>query len=290
MSYKTNLNDDDIDLPELVAALWSQKLIIICFIILSIFLAILYFINTPKTYTAKAVFQIEQNQANGLNLSGELGALASFAGLGQSMNSGKGLLLERIKSREFIIQASQNLSLSEDPFYNNFDPNGSDPYWKATIKKLIGWRSSELEEEILVQESIIKNYLKFVDASSTSAGAVEIAVIHKNPHSASNYANKIMENIRELIESEENDTKAFRLSYLAETLADSLQEMEAAQNKLKEYALQNSTAARENFITGSVRLDTLRLEKREAEEFMAVLQRLEELVKVGNSDRKAYEA
>ena len=47
--------------------------------------------------------------------------------------------------------------------------------------------------------------------------------------------------------------QGLRLSYLAGTLADA-QDMESAQSKLKEYALQNSTAAQENFVTGSVDL------------------------------------
>ena len=79
------------------------------------------------------------------------------------------------------------------------------------------------------------------------------------------------------------------MSYLAKTLADALQD-ETAQSKLKEYALQNSAAAQENFVSGSVRLDSLRVEKREAEQFMAVLQRLEELVKIGDVDKRAYES
>ena len=98
-----------------------------------------------------------------------------------------------------------------------------------------------------------------------------------------------MELVRKVIEDQDNSFKAFRLSYLAETLADALQEMEVAQNNLKDYALRNSTAAQENFVMGSVKLDTLRGERREAEEFMGVLQRLEELVKLGTLDRMAYE-
>ena len=99
-----------------------------------------------------------------------------------------------------------------------------------------------------------------------------------------------MELVRKMIEDQDNSSKAFRLSYLAGTLADALEDMESAQSKLKEYALQNSTAAQENFVTGSVRLDTLRVEKREAEDFMTVLQRLQELVESENLDAETYEA
>ena len=94
----------------------------------------------------------------------------------------------------------------------------------------------------MVQEAVIKGYLGSIAASSTGAGAIQISAI--NPKLASDYANGLMELVREIIEDQDNTFKASRLSYLAETLADALQDMEAAQSKLKEFALQNSAAAR----------------------------------------------
>ena len=99
-----------------------------------------------------------------------------------------------------------------------------------------------------------------------------------------------MEQVRILIEEEDRKNKDFRLTYLAETLADALQEMENAQNNLKNYALENSTAAQENFITGSLTLDNLRMELRDANEFIATLEKLEDLVQKGDLNIGAYEA
>ena len=59
MSYNSNLEDDELDLGELFAALWSHKLLIIFVTGLSIFLAGYYAI-TLKNFTAKSIFQIEQ--------------------------------------------------------------------------------------------------------------------------------------------------------------------------------------------------------------------------------------
>ena len=86
------------------------------------------------------------------------------------MGSGTGLLLERIKSREFILQAVRHLSLSEDPFYNTFNKNAEDPAWKAITKNLIGWRSLDLDKELLAQEVLIKNFSSSIKAPSTGAG------------------------------------------------------------------------------------------------------------------------
>ncbi|MFL2794105.1 MAG: GumC family protein [Paracoccaceae bacterium] len=290
MSEQNYQNEDEINLSELFSSLWSHKILIVLIMGVSIFLSGFYALTTEKQYTATAVFDIEQSNSQGLNLGGELGALASIAGFGSSVSSSTDLLLERIKSREFILDANQKLALSEDKYFNSYDPDAKDPAWKALIKTLIGWQTPDRTKQLMVQEAVIKGYLGSVLASSTGAGAIQISVTHTDPELASNYANGLMELVRQMIEDQDNTSKAFRLSYLAETLADALQDMEAAQSKLKEYALQNSAAAQQSFVSGSVRLDTLRAEKREAEEFMTVLQRLEELVKLGNLDREAYEA
>ena len=99
-----------------------------------------------------------------------------------------------------------------------------------------------------------------------------------------------MEQVRRLIVEEDAKNKDFRLTYLAETLADALQDMENAQNNLKNYALENSTAAQENFITGSLTLDNLRMELRDANEFISILKKLEDLVQMGDLNVDAYEA
>ena len=61
MSNNSNLEDNEIDLSELFAALWSHKLLILLFTGLSIFLAGYYALTTEKKFTAKSIFQIEKN-------------------------------------------------------------------------------------------------------------------------------------------------------------------------------------------------------------------------------------
>ena len=80
MSEENFHNDDEIDLSELSAFLWSHKILIIIVTGISIFLSGLYALTVEKKFTASAVFDIEQNSSRGMNLSGDLGALASLAG------------------------------------------------------------------------------------------------------------------------------------------------------------------------------------------------------------------
>ena len=138
MSHYSNLKDDEIDLSELFVALWSHKLLIVLFTGLSLFLAGYYAFTTEKKFTAKSIFQIEQNDSgSGFNLSEELGALASLAGIaGAQATSSTDILLERAKGREFIIDLTAKFSIDRDLYFNTYNPDYKDPFWKATNKKI----------------------------------------------------------------------------------------------------------------------------------------------------------
>ena len=96
--------------------------------------------------------------------------------------------------------------------------------------------------------------------------------------------------LKQLVERESAAAKSRRLNYLSETLADALQEMDRAQKNLKDYALENSALAQTNFISGSLKLDEIRMEKRKVQEIANLLSILENLIKSGNLDIKSYEA
>ena len=63
------------------------------------------------------------------------------------------------------------------------------------------------------------------------------------------------------MKSEQEEQKERKLTYLSETLADALQDMED-QQKLKEFTLSNSARAELNFLDGSLKLDKLRMVQR----------------------------
>ena len=267
MQQNSKLQDDELDLGEMIAALWSHKIFIVLITGLFTFLSGYYALTTDKEYTAVAVFQIENTKNSGFNIPTELGAIASLAGLGAGIQkSGSEILIERAYGREFILRVLEKFSLDLDPFFNFYDPNYKDPVWKATIKKLIGWQKTQLEKKALVEHNVTETYREYVDFQETDAGAISIAVTHEDPAKAADYANGFMIELKQLVERESAAAKSRRLNYLSETLADALQEMDRAQKNLKDYALENSTLAQTNFISGSLKLDEIRMEKRKVEE------------------------
>ena len=97
--------------------------------------------------------------------------------------------------------------------------------------------ANPVDENTIVEQQIIASYKGSISVDLTDGGAVSISVLHKNPITASNYANSIMDEIRFLVEEEKKASSTRRLSYLSKTLADALQDMEESQKKLKNFAL-----------------------------------------------------
>ena len=289
MQGSFNSTDDEINLGEILGALWAHKSIIIVVTVLSIIFSGYKAITAEKKFTANAIFEIKNNNTSGLNYGSELGALATLAGVSTNLSSSNSLL-ERVSKREFILVVRNKHSLDLDPYFNTYNPNKSkDPFWKATIKRVIGWQATEAERELIVENNIIKNYQKLVKIDEIDGGLISISVTHSKPDKASIYANTFMEEIRNLIEKESIAEQKLRLSYLSETLADAVQDMERTQKALKDYALENSTLAQEFFLSGSLKLDDIRMEKRKVEEISELLTILAKLIKSGNLDFNSYE-
>ena len=59
MSDQHQINEDEIDLKEIVVALWSHKILIILTTVIFIVFGGYQITSTEKKYTAIAVFQIE---------------------------------------------------------------------------------------------------------------------------------------------------------------------------------------------------------------------------------------
>ena len=66
--------------------------------------------------------------------------------------------------------------------------------------------------------------------------------------------------------------------------------MERSQENLKNYALENSAMAQENFISDSLKLDDIRMEQRKVQEIADLISIIENLIQSRNLDNNSYEA
>ena len=90
-----------------------------------------------------------------------------------------------------------------------------------------------------------------------------------------------------ILENHEETEK--RLTYLSETLANSIQEVERTQIELKEYALSNSTAAEEIFIQESLKNDNLRNEEERSKRNFRCNKNSKKTINIGNLNKDLYE-
>lgn len=89
--------DDEIDLRELFATLWRGKWIIILFTIVFAAAGVFYALSKPNIYQASVLLAPAQDES-GPNISGQLGGLASLAGI----NIGGGGANQTVMAKEVL--------------------------------------------------------------------------------------------------------------------------------------------------------------------------------------------
>lgn len=251
------IRDDEIDLGELFASLWAYKSVIAIITAGAIFAGGFYALNAEKIYTGSAVFQLEDSNNSGLSLPSEVSGLAALAGLGGVVSEGN-VLFDRITGRAFIRDLDATVDLKGDEYFNTYDPNAKDPLWKAVIKTAIGYTTDDLDPEQVIERNIVEAFRENVTVEETENGALSIKVDHTDPMRAAAIANAIMDQVVTLTERDTEAKQGSQLTYLSETLADTLREMDDAQARLKNFAIENSTLSIEALAAGSVALDEVR--------------------------------
>jgi len=107
--------EDEIDLRELLSALWLGRRLILCVTAVFTVVAIIYALSIPNQYKASAVLAPAQQDSGGLSAAlGQLGGLASLAGisLGDGNSSEARIAQEVMQSRSFIEQFIKQSGIS----------------------------------------------------------------------------------------------------------------------------------------------------------------------------------
>jgi len=250
-------SNNEIDLRELFITLWAYKLFITGTCALGIMFGGYYALNADKKFTSTAIFRLDEQKIGGIQLGQNLGVLANLAGIGGSKNSSF-ISEDMFNGRIFIQNLDNKLNFQSDPYFNTYNPNSVDPIWKSLIKRAINWQKIPINTQEAIWQGIIAEYLENVVFDKTEEGAYRIAVTHENPQRAAEIANNIMDIIISNAKNKKDTEQNEQLSYLSNTLAKALSELEVSQSNLKEFALENSALPLESFAAGSLQLDALR--------------------------------
>ena len=280
-------SNDEIDLRELFIILWAYKLFIACTSALGIMYGGYYALNTDKEFSSTAIFKLDEKGPGDISLSGELSSLASLAGLGDGSNT-SALQIDQVTGRIFIQNLDAKLNFQADPYFNTYNPNLVDPIWKSLIKRAIGWQKSSTDTQETIWQSIVASYSKNVVFGKTKDGALKIVVSHVNPQRAAEIANVIMDEIISNTKNKKDADQDQQLSYLSNTLAKALSDLEVSQSNLKEFALENSALPLESFAAGSLQLDALREQFSRASELHEAVAALSLILQNNKTDQNNY--
>ena len=282
-------SDNEIDFKEFILSLWAHKIIITIITASFVVYSGFYSIGLPKIYTAKALFYLDEEGGNSRsNIPEGMDSIASFVGIAGNGGSKLEKLKERVNGRVFIQKISDDLNLHNDKYFNSYNPNADDPYWKSFIKNIIGFNSSQPDETEIIWNSIISAYQKSVSIAITSASNIEIIVNHESPERSAIIANIIM---KEIIDNENNykkDSDEYLYSFFSTKLAEAEVKLDDSYEKLKTFTLNRSSMPENAFAAISINLGNLKQKKQQTKELLVAVQKIEDIFESDDISRSSY--
>ena len=280
-------SNDEIDLRELFMALWAYKLFIAATSALGIMYGGYYALNIDKEFNSTAIFKLDQQKSNNISGSAGLRLLAGLTGSGTGINAST-LPVDQVTGRIFIQDLDAKLNFQADPYFNTYNPNSVDPIWKSLIKRAIGWQKPSTNAQEAIWQGIVTTYSEKVVLDVTKDGSFKIVATHVNPQRAAEIANVIMDKIISNTKNKKDTEQDQQLSYLSNTLAKALSDLEVSQSNLKEFALKNSALPLESFAAGSLQLEALREQFTRASELHEAVAALSLILQNKTTDQNNY--
>ena len=230
--------DDEIDLNEMFAVLWSGKWLISAVTSVAAIVSILLALWLPNIYTASAVLAPADGGESSLGgLLEQYGGLASLAGVslpGAGGGNQTGYALELMKSRKFVAgfverhdilpelmaveswdRATDTVSFDDDMFLSDTGE------WIRDVRLPFKPRPSMLEahEEFLEIMSVEEDKV---------TGYIELSIDHHSPTVAAQWVNWLVEDINAVVKAQDVDEATKSIEYLTQQIANtSLADLQA---------------------------------------------------------------
>jgi len=238
------LQNEEIDLVELAFTIWRSKWLILLVIFLFSLLGIAYALIKPNIYQAYTVVTpVEQDGGDLSRLAGQLGGVASLAGisLGGGGSNKVEVAKQVIQSREFVIEFIRSNDLvvplmavkgwDEENNVWVFDRDIYNPV-ENTWKINDDGETLEPTNWDLVDKFLTEHFRL---SQSEQSGMITIAIKHYSPFEAKRWLDLIVDDLNENIREKDIGKSKSRISYLEEKLESTeISEMEQVFYKLIE--------------------------------------------------------
>ncbi|WP_038003266.1 Wzz/FepE/Etk N-terminal domain-containing protein [Teredinibacter turnerae] len=220
--------EEVIDIRELIYLVWEGKWILITTIISLGMASFLYAISLQNVYKSDALLApADDNVGGGIasNLSGQLGGLASLAGvsLGDSVDKTTEAI-EVLKSREFVsefikkhnilveLMAVKGWDADDDKLY--IDPEMYDPVNKKWVRKVRAPKNPEPSKLEMYEE--FSTRLNVIQSKKT--GFITLSIEHLSPRVAQQWVFWLVEDINEVMKVRDTVEANRSIGYLTAQL------------------------------------------------------------------------
>lgn len=225
-------SENEIELAELLSAIWQGKKLIILFCFVFASISIVYAAFLPNIYKAEALLApVEQESKGGLSaLAGQFGGLASLAGV--SLGAGAGvdktqMAIEVMRSRQFTNTFINKHKILPDLMASKSWDRASNSitYDESLYLENTGEWVRKIQLPYTSVPSKQEAYKKFREAVSINidkeTGMVTVSASHISPFVANNWVNLLIKEINEAMKQrdvvEANKSRKFLTNQIQET-------------------------------------------------------------------------
>jgi uncharacterized protein involved in exopolysaccharide biosynthesis len=228
---------DEVDLKELISVLWAGKSIIIGAILVFGVSSVIYALYQPNMYRSEVLLApVEQEQSLG-GLQGQLGGLASLAGinLGGGVSSNSQLAIEILRSRQFTsdfiqkhnilpeLMAADHWDLDNNTLaYDTDKYNESEGKWVREVSPPFKSKPSMQEAYEVFSKLLSIN-------QDTETGMIRLSAEHISASIAQQWVNWLVEDINQTMKTrdvtEAEKSTAFLTTQLEQTKLTDIREV-----------------------------------------------------------------
>lgn len=195
-------NNDEIDLRELISALWNSKLLISLFVISFAIGSVLYSLSIPNQFTSSSLLKTNDasSSSSSQSTNSSLGVLGSIAGVDFSgSGSGKsGLAITTLESRDFL----KHLLRTEDVLPSL---TAIESYDRESKKIIFNPNVYNEKENRWIKDSekpsylkAYKAYRKILNINIDKSGFIQISVTHQSPEFAKYFLVLVIDELNSL--------------------------------------------------------------------------------------------
>lgn len=218
---------DEIDFRELLATLWRGKWIIVLSTLMVAVAGVVFAINQPNVYKTNVLLAPAQSDGGAPHIGGQLGGLASLAGINLSRGNTDKTVLARevLLSRAFLTNFIHRHNLSVPLIAGErWDINGGEWVLDQTVfdTETRSWRVNDQGESPEPTDwDLVNAFREMLNvAEDKTTGMVTLSIKSLSPQMAKEVATELVRDINEHMREEDIRDAESRISYLESKLGE----------------------------------------------------------------------